>query len=534
MKTALALIVAVLLGQFLLRTHDVLTLPGYADESLHIRRAEVAWDFSDSVASWQPGKLMLYYYLGLFETERINALLVSRLAVALMSLLSGAAIYGLGKALHSRRAGLLAMILYAVTPYAVFYDRMALADPPTVAVFTLTVLSLLHWSRRPTLRRSILSGFLMALVPFSKLTGMGVVFVPVMMVVLYPLTTFSRFYLTPKSPLRFGEGTSSVQMGAFSPSPRWRGGRGVRSIAIIYGIFAAVWIPLMIPTLVGEVRGGEDRVALVDDYLLNVHEENQAFLPNLIDNIWQALDQIGIYVWTPALALVVLGGIILIWGDWRAALLLWGVLLLAWLPTTAGSEMARTRYLTLGLPFLILLGVLGVYTAIDHLPKMRRGLEIGLFGAALIYALAWGLPFYQTAIRQPSDLTLPAADRWRYMQAVTAGYGQQEAAYYLENEGGDGPVRAVGILGSCHLMRLFLQDPGPVHLICADLLPGHQLSEAETDEIHATADAGPLYLLIERDLGANFDDLEFEWTFVREFPRPHDGVTIELWSVKPS
>jgi hypothetical protein len=365
----------------------------------------------------------------------------------------------------------------------------------------------------------MLCGFLLALTPIAKLTGAGIVFAPILAI-----------YLTPQPREKFREQV---------PSPRWRGDLGVRSVLayvrpllIIYGIFAAIWIPLMIPVLLGEIRGGEHRMELVDEYLLNAYEEDQSFVPNLLDNIWDAFSQIGIYTWTPVIILTVILGLMLVFLRWRAAFFLWGMLALAWLPTLAGSEMARTRYLTLGLPFLILLLTVGLYALIDRLPG-RRLIERGIFVGLLVYALAWGLPFFRTASSNPAELTLPERDRWRYIQAVTAGYGQQEAAFYLENDLNDYPIDVFGILGSCHLMRMFLQEPGPVRLICADLVPVHQLTESEIDEIEAAGADGDLYLLIERSLGTNFDDLNFEWDFVREFERPHEGVTIELWRVTP-
>jgi hypothetical protein len=227
----------------------------------------------------------------------------------------------------------------------------------------------------------------------------------------------------------------------------------------------------------------------------------------------------------PALLLTLVLALILLGLRWRVALFLWGMLALAWLPTLAGSEMARTRYLTLGLPFLILMLAVGLFSLMNR-PRV-------FFLGMTIYALAWGLPFFQTAIEDPTQLSLADDDRWRYMQAVTAGYGQQEAAHYLENEMDAYPVRVFGILGSCHLMRMFLQEPGPVTLICAELIEGHQLAESEIDEIEAAGADDQLYLLIERDLGTNFDDLDFDWTFVRDFERPHEGVIIELWKVSP-
>ncbi|HLA41923.1 MAG TPA: glycosyltransferase family 39 protein, partial [Aggregatilineales bacterium] len=177
---------AMLLLQLFLRTHENLALPGYADESHHLRRAEVAWDFNiDGYASYIPGKLLLYYYLGLFETQRENYLPVSRLAVALITLLGGAGIYAIGKELIDQRVGIMALFLYIVMPFTLFYDRMALADPLTLAVLMLATWSLLLWVKKPTIKRGAITGVLLILPPLAKLTALAVVAAPVLAVAVF-------------------------------------------------------------------------------------------------------------------------------------------------------------------------------------------------------------------------------------------------------------------------------------------------------------------------------------------------------------
>jgi hypothetical protein len=494
------LLVGLLLLQFALRAHDVTILPGYADESHHIRRAEVAWDFTkDPYASYLPGKLLLYYYLGLFETERVYALLISRLAVALFSLIGGAALYAVGRKLFRHDVGIMALFAYVVMPFTVFYDRMALADSMASSLLILAVWVMLLWREKPTLRMGALTGLVLILPPLAKLTAVGVIAVPFLLVWIYD-------------------------------RKRWR--RYVPSAMVMLGIFGLFWVGMFLPTLKGEAGDDTERIVLINDNLLNIHEPEQGFIANLIDNTEEAFIQVGILYWNPALVLTVLCWFFLLGRHTPIAILLVGLLVLAWLPTIVLGSFPSSRYLEIGVPFLILMLVGGLYAFAAQFdePERRATIERAIMMGFILYSLSWCLSFYRQAIINPGDLELPEEARWRFIQSVTAGYGQEEAALWLKNEGS---LDTYGILGSCHLMRLFL-DPS-VNLTCATLEPGRILAPATIERMRQDVeDRGEMYVLLERSLAANFDDLPLEWTFERNFPRPHDGVLIELWRVAPA
>lgn len=497
----LFIIALALLLQFLLRAYHPLALAGYADESHHIRRAEVAWEFTeDPVASYQPGKLLLYYYLGLFETDRDQYLLISRLAVALISLLSGAAIYGIGKRLYSPQAGAIALWLYVTLPYTFFFDRLALADPLTLALLLVTLWVLLIWQRSTSLRWSGLAALLMILTPMAKLTAMGIVAVP-------PLLIF------------------------LNNRPNWRA--YLRPVAGMYALFALVWIPMFTPAIIGEIRGGDNRVVLVGDYLLNIHEPEQNFIENLADNLWEVVYQSAFYLSWYGVALV---GIALVWILYRRpkrALLLLGLLLITWLPTILLGSYPSTRYLQIGVPFLILMVAIGLQEIATLLTSSLH--RQGIYWLLGFYALVWCLPFWTQTITKPHLLDIPPDDLWRYVQSGTAGYGYLEAVPYLQAEAKteQRPVYVYGILGSCHLMRLYLPSPDPVTLTCAQLETGRQLSPQTIELIRSAAEShDQLYILLERELGSNFDDLPLQWEFERFFLRPREGVRLELWRVQ--
>src|SRR5688572_30520003 len=113
-----------------IRAHDILKMPAFVDESLHILRAQVVYEFTDPRASLMPAKLLTYYYLGLFDPQDHNGLWLSRQAIALLAPISAALCFALVKTFtRSFALSLLVIWLYAVAPFFVFFERLALSDP---------------------------------------------------------------------------------------------------------------------------------------------------------------------------------------------------------------------------------------------------------------------------------------------------------------------------------------------------------------------------------------------------------------------
>jgi hypothetical protein len=147
----LAIVMVLLLLQFALRTHNTTLQGAFVDEGLHDQRATIVWSLNTNPGQYSQGKLLLYYWIGLFVGGPLTILHVSRTAIALVSLITGAAIYLIGRRLHSHRMGIVALTLYTILPLAVFHERMALADP-LASVFSCLIAwrSLVFASSQPT------------------------------------------------------------------------------------------------------------------------------------------------------------------------------------------------------------------------------------------------------------------------------------------------------------------------------------------------------------------------------------------------
>jgi hypothetical protein len=208
---------------------------------------------------------------------------------------------------------------------------------------------------------------------------------------------------------------------------------------------------------------------------------------------------------------------------------------LAWsIPLLAGGVLS-TRYLVLGVPFWVLAvaGSAGIIMA-----------QWGRFGALLGWGLAslWIAFFAQgfilNAWNDPRQNHYPPRDRWEYFSNFTAGYGLMEAARVLPTltpAPSTGRVQVLGLLGSCHQIRLYLPEDEITDLECLEfdwVDEDMQAIDAYTQQ-RARADS-PLYMLVEPTLPyVDLERLSVQHRVLGRFGRPFDGMTIELWQVSP-
>lgn len=120
-----------------LRTYNLLAIPIFADEAIYVRWAQVMRNeptlrFLPLSDGKQP--LFMWTVMGILQFFA-DPLIAGRIVSALSGIVSLIGIFFLAYRLFKSKEGaLLAVFLYAVSPYAVFFDRMALVDS-MLAVF---------------------------------------------------------------------------------------------------------------------------------------------------------------------------------------------------------------------------------------------------------------------------------------------------------------------------------------------------------------------------------------------------------------
>ena len=96
-------VILLLLVHFFIRHHHPTWQYAYVDEGFHARRAAVVWDFEQNPGRFAHGKVLLYFWMGLFEGDSTHNLHLLRTSIAIFSLITAATLYRIGRILGNRR-----------------------------------------------------------------------------------------------------------------------------------------------------------------------------------------------------------------------------------------------------------------------------------------------------------------------------------------------------------------------------------------------------------------------------------------------
>lgn len=484
---------------FALRVHRPLALPIFVDESLHILRGRVVWQFSDLGESLNPKKLLFYYWIGLFGLNAPEAAWLARAATALWAPLGGALTYALARRLFTPGAGLLALALYALAPPLVFFERLALADAFTASIGVALAIAALRLARRPSAGRGLIAGGLLGAAALAKLIALPLGgLIPLAIALFAPGGWRDMF--TP----RFRRPLIAVALGV------------VLALAPVLGYLLAQAVGLAPVRVVVEegLYSTGDRAAQIAD---NAEQAARALItllsPGLV--ILAGLLIVALGRWRPRAGLFLLAGALLPWS---------GVVLIA--------GQLSTRYLVLGAPFLL------VIVAGGMIELMRRERPAGRVaaGAAWIALGLWALlfagPFARQAMTDPAALDLPPRDRWEYVTNTSSGYALRDLARDLPDlpPGADGRIAVIGWLPNCHSLPLYWTAPNAVALDCPLFRWDASAQDAMTAHLIGLVEReSPLYMAVERLSVYDLERLPFTWALLREYTRPHDGVTVRLY-----
>lgn len=397
-KTTILLILIVGI-YFLFRLPNLTYQPIFADEAIYIRWAQVMK--SEPTLRFLPltdGKTPLFMWVMMPVFKIIaDPLLAGRLLAVFSGLGTLSGIYLLGRIFFNNRIGLLAAFLVAITPYIVFFDRMALVDTMLAAFTVWSILTALMLVKYKRIDLAMILGF--------SLGGGLLTKTPAMLnLVMMPLAAITLDF-SPKGRVRRVLKT----FGLF-----------LISMVIALGIYNALRLG---PGFSSLNSRNSDYVRNPADLLVNPLDP---FIPHLRDLIewWPIL------IGFPVLIALILG---IFYGVTKKNWYLISILLIALGPLLIQMFLLRTftaRYMLFSIPPFLLVAAFGLDNILLRFKKYFHQ----VLAILLLILLIWPCYFTYKLTSDIENTPLPKNERRGYLEDWTAGYGLREIADYLNKE----------------------------------------------------------------------------------------------------
>lgn len=490
---------------FALRLPNLTLQPIFADEAIYVRWAQVMK--AEPTLRFLPqsdGKTPLYMWVMAPMFKIFDDPLF---AGRFLSVISGfgtlLGVLFLGWYFFNKRVGLWAAFLMAITPYIVFFDRMALVDS-MLAFFTI-------W----TLNLSLL------LVKFPR--------IDLAMVLGY----FLGGGLLTKPPGFFNVLSLPATLVIFSWKDKFRQNKFLK----LFGLWAiSVLITMGIYNVLRLGPGFNSLNARNQDYVFSpvdlIGRPLDPFIPHLRD----ISDWFMRLLTTPVL-LLILGGLGLIIYQFFSVItgknsknmekIAIVVALWSLIPMVIQMAFLKTftaRYILFSIPPLIVLGAWFLDKLIDYLKNLKirrfdfskfvkqayqRHIFVSLIFLLLILPLTLLFNFF--LLTDPTKANLPKNERRGYLEDWTAGYGLKEIAKFLDEESKKHFV-VVGTEGSFGTLpdglQIYLDKNRQVAIIGGKATISAQLRDSAKDN--------PTYFIANRSRYQNFaDNIEL----IKEFPK---------------
>lgn len=502
------ILLAALIGLMWLRTFQPLLLPMFHDEGLHISRAERAFAERTLLMGTEGGKYLQVWLLALILPFARDPLLAARTLSALIGLLAGIGCYLLAHSLYERNdVALVATVLYAIAPYSLFFDRMALADGLLSSLAIWSLLLSLVLVRRQRWWLTLAPGLCLGLAAATKLNGILFLAFPLLAAWL------------------------------------WRDELTLRQIFPKLLIAWLLAIPWLLPSLLDFTLQYKSTIARS---WIDSEAEGIPHLRRLSQNFTTITATLWTYI-TPPTLLLSLAEVIrsLRRRDKSSWLLsLAALVTLTFFLLTTGVDKFYPRYILPAFPFLLILAARGLIALIDWLwgrvsasqrvPHSRPGLVVGL---ALLISLP-ALRFDYLLLTNPPRAPWLPLDRWQYVDGWPAGYGVIDAASYLRQQADE-----LGIIIVVKRATSEMHSGAWVHYLDQSNIIFDAINFRHTDPqelIQALNNApAPVFVALDRpsedQYAADFTNGPYApySTLMATFPRPGGSSYIEVYRVTP-
>lgn len=384
---------------FILRLPNLTLQPIFVDEAIYIRWAQIMKaEPTLRFISLTDGKTPLFMWLmiPLFKISG-DPLFAGRflsVIAGFFTLLGG---FTLGWKYFNKQTAFWAALLIAVTPFSVFFDRMALVDSMLAAFSVWSLVFALWLISSPRLDLSMILGFILGGGLLTKTSG------------------FSNIYMLPVGLIAFD----------FSKEKRLR-----KLIKTIFYLIFSAGTAFFIYSLLRLGPGFDSLASRNQDYIFPISRLLTNPLDPLIPHFKDLLDWFPKLFTVPVLIFIFLGIILAFIKRNKIALVIF-----FWMagPLLAELLFLRTftaRYILSAVPFLLCLGGWGIAQSVEIFrPKFKWA-----FLVFILICLPLALKFDYLLLTNPAAAPLPEEERRGYLEDWTAGYGFPKIADYLIKE----------------------------------------------------------------------------------------------------
>lgn len=472
------------------------------DEATHLTRAQATWQgypFSVLLS----GKALAPYLAALFNPF-FGAPFIGRYVVAAIGAVGLASAMGLGRALHSRAAGMLAGILWLLCPFLFFYERMALVDATLAAMATFSAWTAVRMMRTGNSWDAVWCGVGLALCPFAKTTGLIYLAIPVAVVVLPARLTLKM---------------------------RVRQGLIAYAVAAGLAVLPALYIASQSANIFGLGDLSSTDVQSLGDRLA----QNPVLILTAFDS----------YFTRPFLLILTFVGLIGLLMRPRRGFV---PLTLLGLPVVVLIVVASDlylRYMVIAVPGLLLLSAFGMVDLPDNIQnlqnlKARHWARLLPWVVVVATVIGWAflfvVPFMSLAYQDPINLPLPSSDEAQYVFGWTSGYGLRDVATDLVQRAQQmgRSLTAIGMLGSCNTIRLYIPTNAPVTIECPDVWDptGAGMAVGASEITQQIDDYGMAFVIGEENGPLGPDAIPTPHFLVKTYSRPDSSLyDVELFQV---
>lgn len=405
----LALIIAI---YFLFRLPNLTALPIFADEAIYIRWAQVMK--AEPTLRFLPlsdGKTPLFMWAMMPVFKLIeDPLLAGRILAVFSGLGTLIGVFILGAMFFNKRVGLWSAFLIAITPYIIFFDRMALVDSLLACFVVWSILFTLILIKYQRIDLAMVLGYFMGASLLTKTPAI------------------LNIYSLPLAAVTL----------SFASKGRLKRILKVAGLFSIAGLISfVIYNALRLgPGFSSLSSRNEDYVRDPMDLLRNPLDP---FIPHFRDMVewWPLL------LGYPLIIAIVIG---IFFGIVKKNRTLIALLLISLAPTVVEMALLRTftaRYLLFPISPLLIIAAFGL----DNLVKfLKRNTRI-VTAALVLILMVWPAYFTNKLLFDFENTPLPKNERQGYMEDWTAGYGLREIASYLNEESKKGLI-IVGTEGS--------------------------------------------------------------------------------------